>query len=153
MIEFALQSAHAAEEGQAAPSPLRDAFRQRFADVRGIALDAIEPGNLDAACRLASEAARLVIGTGDANLFPAQQAAIDALHDLGKPTVCISLRAPYDLADFPWTAARIATYGALPASLAVAAAICAGALPPRGHLPVSVGPRYPTGHGLTDIPG
>jgi len=152
VIEFALQSAHAAEEGQHAPSPLRDAFEQRFANVRGIALDANEPGDLDAARRLVSEATALVIGTRDANLFPAQRAAIDALRDTDRPTVLISLRAPYDLADFPWAAAWIATYGDLPASLAVAAAICAGALPPRGHLPVSVGLLYPAGHGMMDFP-
>jgi beta-N-acetylhexosaminidase len=151
VIEFALQSMHAAEEGQAAPSPLCDAFQRRFAHVHGIALDATEPGNLAAARRVASEAAVLIIGTRDANLFPAQRAAIDALRNAHRPTVLVSLRAPYDLAAFPWAAARIATYGDLPASLDVAAAICAGALPPRGHLPVSVEPLHPVGHGLTDV--
>ncbi len=153
VVEFALQSAHAAEEGQGAPSPLRDAFRQRFPHVRSIALDATEPGGLDAARRLVSEAAVLVIGTRDANLFPAQQAAVATLRATNRPTIFISLRAPYDLADCPWAAARLATYGDLVASLDVAAAICAGALPPRGHLPVSVGPLYPVGHGRTDLPG
>jgi len=152
VVEFAFQSAHAAEERQATLSPLRDAFQQHFPNVRGIALDVDEPGDLDAACGLVSEAAVLVIGTRDANLFPAQRAAIDALRDTNRPTVLISLRAPYDLADFPWAAARIATYGDLPASLAVAAAICAGKLLPRGHLPVSVGPLCPAGHGLTAMP-
>jgi beta-N-acetylhexosaminidase len=152
VIEFALQSMHAAEEGQTAPSPLDDAFQRRFATVRGIALDATEPGDLDAARRVASEAAVLIIGTRDANLFPAQQAAIDALRDENRPTIIVSLRAPYDLADFPWAAARIATYGDLTASLDVAAAICAGAVSPRGHLPVSVGPLYPAGYGLTNVP-
>jgi beta-N-acetylhexosaminidase len=152
VIEFTLQSAHAAEEGQTAPSPVRDAFARRFADVRGVALDASEPGDLDAARRCASEAAMLVIGTRDPALFPAQRAAIDALRDTNRPTIFVSLRAPYDLADFPWAAARIATYGDLPASLDVAAAICAGGLPPRGHLPVSVEPLYPAGHGLTEVP-
>jgi len=152
VIEFARQSAHAAEEGQDTRSPVRDAFHQQFANVRGIALDASEPGDLSAVRRIASEVAVLVIGTRDANLFPAQRAAINALRDTNYPTVLISLRAPYDLADFPWAAARLATYGDLAASLAVAAAICAGKLPPRGHLPVSVGPLYPVGHGFTNFP-
>jgi len=151
IVEFALQSAHAAEERQTMPSPLRDAFQQRFANVRGIALDANKLGDLDAARRLVSEAAVLVIGTRDANLFPAQRAVIDALQATNRPTVFVSLRAPYDLADFPWAAARIATYGDLPASLVVAAAICAGVLPPHGRLPVSVGPLHPAGHGLTKV--
>jgi beta-N-acetylhexosaminidase len=154
VVEFALQSTHAAEEGQAAPSPLRDAFQQQFADVRGVALDATDPtaDDLAAALRLAAEAAVVIIGTRDANLFPAQRAAIDALQAADRPTTFVSMRAPYDLADFAWAAARLATYGDLPASLAVAAAICAGAQTPRGHLPVSVGPLYPVGHGLTVVP-
>ncbi|MGI8855481.1 MAG: glycoside hydrolase family 3 N-terminal domain-containing protein, partial [Thermomicrobiales bacterium] len=154
VIEFALQSMHAAEEGQAAPSPLRDAFQQQFANVQGIALDATNPAadDLAAALRLAAEASVVIIGTRDANLFPAQRAAIDALQAVNRPTIFVSMRAPYDLADFPWAAARIATYGDLPASLTVAAAICAGAQSPRGHLPVSVDSLYPLGHGLTDLP-
>jgi beta-N-acetylhexosaminidase len=154
VIEFALQSMHAAEEGQAAPSPLRDAFQQQFANVQGIALDATNPAadDLAAASRLAAEATIVIIGTRDANLFPAQRQAIDMLQAANRPTIFVSMRAPYDLADFPWAAARIATYGDLPASLTVAAAICAGAQTPRGHLPVSVGPLYPMGHGLTEIP-
>ena len=78
------------------------------------------------AFRLASEATIVIIGTRDANLFPAQRQAIDALQAANRPTIFISMRAPYDLADFPWAAARIAAYGDLPASLDVAAAICAG---------------------------
>lgn len=152
IVEFTRQSAHAAEEGQETPSPVRDAFAQRFMNVRGIALDASVPGDLDAMRRAASEATVLIIGTRDANLFPAQRTAIDALRDANRPTVIVSLRAPYELADFPWAAARIATYGDLPASLNAAAAICVGALPPRGHLPVSAGPLYPAGHGLTNLP-
>jgi len=152
VIEFALQSMHAAEEGQSAPSPLRDAFQRQFAYVQGIALDASEPGDLDTARRLASEASVLVIGTRDANLFPAQRQAIDALQAANRPTLFVSLRAPYDLTDFTWAAARIATYGDLSASLDVAAAICAGALPPRGHVPVSVGALYPVGHGMSVFP-
>jgi beta-N-acetylhexosaminidase len=154
VVEFALQSMHAAEEGQATPSPLRDAFQQQFASVRGIALDAADPAadDLAAALRLVAEATVVIIGTRDANLFPAQRAAIDALQTANRPTIFVSMRAPYDLADFPWAAARIAAYGDLPASLGVAAAICAGAWTPRGHLPVSVGPLYPVGHGLIDLP-
>ncbi len=154
VIEFALQSAHAAEEGQSAPTPVCDAFGQRFAHVRGIALDATTPAAdaIAAARSLASGADVLVIGTRDTNLFSAQMAAIDALRATDRATIFVSLRAPYDLADFPWAAARIATYGDLPASLAVAAAICAGALPPRGRLPVSVGPLFPVGYGRTALP-
>ncbi len=152
VVEFALIAAHAAEEGQSAPAPVRDAFRRQFAQVEGVALDATAPGDLDAAHTLAANADLLIVGTRDANLFPAQRAAIDALQGLDRPTIFVSMRAPYDLADFPWAAARIATYGDLPASLDVAAAICAGALAPRGHLPVTVGPLAPLGHGLTLLP-
>lgn len=155
VIEFDLRAQHAAEEGQAAPSPVRDAFGRRFTDVRGVALDAADPKaeDITEAERRASEAAIVVIATRDANLFPAQRQAIAALQVINRPTIFISLRAPYDLADFPWAAARIATYGDLVASLDVAAAICAGAHAPRGHLPVSVGALYPVGYGLTDVRG
>lgn len=154
VLEFDLRAAHAAEEGQTAPSPVRDAFQRRFANARGIALDAADPkpDDLAAASTCAAEAAVVILATRDANLFPAQRRAIDILQAANRPTIFISLRAPYDLADFPWAAARIATYGDLPASLDVAAAICAGGHTPRGHLPVSVGSLYPVGHGLTEVP-
>ena len=42
VVEFALQSQHAAEEGQATPSPLRDAFHARFGNVQSVALDATD---------------------------------------------------------------------------------------------------------------
>jgi len=157
VIEFMLPAAHAAEEGQTAPSPVLDAFRRRFANVRGIAVEAkdvspLSPGALNEMMALARAADILVVGMRDANLFADQANALRFVQTAGKPTIFIALRAPYDLADFPWAAARIATYGDLAASLDVAAAICAGALPPRGHLPVSVGPRYPLGHDLTVAP-
>jgi beta-N-acetylhexosaminidase len=94
----------------------------------------------------------LVIGTRDANRFPQQIAAVSAIRDTTKPAVIVSLRAPYDLDAFPWATARIAAYGDLSASLDVVADICVGALTPRGHLPVSVGPRFPVGHGITIMP-
>ncbi len=141
VVEFALQTAHAAEEGQATLAPVRDAFAQRFLNVQGIALDATEPAadDLATARALASSASTLIIATRDANLFPAQAAAIAALRAAETPKVFISLRAPYDLADYPWAAARLATYGDLPESLTAAAAVCVDALPPRGNPPVSVG--------------
>lgn len=156
VIEFTLPAAHAAEEGQSAPSPVLDAFKRRFANVRGIAVEAKEisplsSGALNEMMARAQEADVLIVGVRDANLFADQANALKFVQIAEKPTLVISLRAPYDLADIPWAAARIATYGDLPASLDVAAAICAGALPPRGHLPVSVGPLYPVGHGLTDV--
>lgn len=141
VVEFALQTAHAAEERQIAPSPVQEAFAGRFANVRGIALDATDPSpdDLAAARALAASASVLVLATRDANLFPAQAAAIAALRAAAPPTILVSLRAPYDLADHPWAAARLATYGDLPASLDVVAAICAGARAAQGRLPVSVG--------------
>jgi beta-N-acetylhexosaminidase len=155
VIEFDLQAQHAAEESQRWPAPVLAAFRRRFTNVRGVALDAADPkpDDLTAAQALAAEAPIIILATRDANLFPAQRQAIDTLQALHRPTVVISLRAPYDLADLPWAAARIATYGDLPASLDVAAAICAGTHSPRGHLPVSVGSLYPLGHGLTEVRG
>lgn len=143
VVEFGIDRRHGAEEGTIARAPLLDAFRGWFPHARGVTLSALNPtaDDLAAARALASESAILVIGTRDANQFPAQRATIDALRTANRPTIFVSMRAPYDLADFPWAAARIATYGDLPVSLDVAAAICAGAFTPRGYLPVSVGPR------------
>lgn len=154
VIEFALGAGHGAEEVQRVPTPLTDAFARRFPDSRGVVLDAVNPSanSIAGARARASEADTLIIGTRDANLHSAQHEAIVALRETNDPTIFVSLRAPYDLADVAASAALLATYGDHPASLDVAAAICAGAFAPRGHLPVRVGTRYPAGHGMTVLP-
>jgi beta-N-acetylhexosaminidase len=154
VVEFTQERAHQAEVISADAALLHQAFARRFPDVRHAAIHAVTPApdDVQAARALAQEAEILVIGTREANRFPGQVAAIETLRDATKPTIIVSLRAPYDLDAFPWAAARIAAYGDLPASLDVVAEICAGALAPRGHLPVTVGPLFPIGQGLTVVP-
>lgn len=156
VVEFALEAASQAEEGAAAAgdSPLLAAFQEQFPRARGVVVHAAYPdaGEIAAAHALAAGCAALVIGTRDADRFPAQADIRDALLRSGKPAVLLSLRAPYDLADMEG-AALLATYGDHEDSLRVAAAICAGVLSPRGRLPVTVEPRFAVGHGLQAMPG
>lgn len=154
VVEFTQDRAHQAEMVSTDEALLHTAFLRRFPNARHAAIHAATPTpeDVQAARTIAQESDVLVIGTRDANRFPEQMAAIDALRDTTKPTVIVSLRAPYDLDGYPWAAARIAAYGDLPACLDVVTDICAGALAPRGHLPVSVGSLFPIGHGMTAAP-
>jgi beta-N-acetylhexosaminidase len=151
VVEFTQERGHQAEVVSTDEALLHAAFARRFPRARHAALHAATPTpeDVQAARALVQGSDVLVIGTRDANRFPEQIAAISVLRDTTKPTVIVSLRAPYDLDAFPWATARIAAYGDLAASLDVVADICAGVLAPRGHLPVSVGPRFPVGHGVT----
>jgi beta-N-acetylhexosaminidase len=154
VVEFTQERGHQAEAISTDEALLHAAFVRRFPRARHAAIHAATPTpeDVQTARALVQASDVLVIGTRDANRFPEQMAALAALRDPTKPSVIVSLRAPYDLDGFPWATARIAAYGDLPASLDVVADICAGALTPRGHLPVTVGPHFPVGHGLTAAP-
>jgi beta-N-acetylhexosaminidase len=98
----------------------------------------------------AAEAALVIIGTYDAQLYPGQPALVEALLSTGRPLVVVSLRLPYDLGHLPALATYMAAYDdRTPTLIAVADALF-GARAPGGHLPVPLGEQYPIGYGLRD---
>jgi beta-N-acetylhexosaminidase len=98
----------------------------------------------------AGDAALVVVGTYDAQLYPGQPALVEALLATGRPLVVVSLRLPYDLDHLPAVTTYLAAYDdRTPTLIAVADALF-GARAPTGHLPAPLGAQYPIGYGLRD---
>lgn len=87
----------------------------------------------------ASGADRLIIGTyywGDPE--PEQIEVVRLVADSLAPTVLVSMMNPYDLAFYPKTVTRMATYGITPATMRALSKILAGEGDPRGSLPITL---------------
>jgi beta-N-acetylhexosaminidase len=128
---------------------LASALRRRLAGVAEILLPAA-PGEADIAGlgeRLATFDLVLV-GTFSANLQPAQAALAAAVLGLGKPTITIALRTPWDLLAYPSARTHVCSYGILPPSMEALAAALLGEASFAGRLPVDIDGLYPRGHGL-----
>ncbi len=102
---------------------------------------------------------RLTSGRGEAGLFDAQKPLARALMERqsapeasagGTPVALVTLGNPYAPAAFPDAAALITVYDQTLASAFAAARVLRGRQPPRGELPVTVGP-YAYGHGLDHV--
>lgn len=109
------------------------------------------PEQAEAALDCAQRADVLVVGSYNLHEYPAQRDLIRKLLGLGRPTVVVALRLPYDLVQLPEAQAYIATYSNRPVALSAAAAVLFGRAQPTGHLPVPLGDLYPTGHGMPDF--
>ncbi len=66
--------------------------------------------------------------------------------NLGRPTVVVALREPYDLGEMPDGPALLAAYGTTAVSLRALAEVLAGRTPADGRLPVGVPGRWPAGY-------
>ena len=78
----------------------------------------------------------LVVGTISASLAPGQVALVEALLALGRPTVTVALRTPWDVDAYPATTTHACTYSVLEPSLAALADALFGQAPFPGRLPV-----------------
>jgi len=78
----------------------------------------------------------LVIGTISASLAPGQVALVESLLALGKPTVTVALRTPWDLDAYPAARTHACTYSILEPSLIALADALFGHAPFPGTLPV-----------------
>jgi len=90
----------------------------------------------------------MIVGTMNAQLYPAQVSLVQQLHELSVPLVVVSLRTPYDLAAFPWISTHIATYEYTPTASEVAVRGIFGAHEFQGRLPVTIPGVAERGHGL-----
>ncbi len=151
VIEFGQSRFTPAEEALVGGSALAGALAQ-YRAVQALSLDA-EPTAEDAvrANALAQAAEVVVVGTRAAPLYPRQAEVTRDLLALGKPTVVVALRAPYDLLAFPAAPAYVAAYGDTATPVAAAAKLLVGRLAPQGTLPVSLPGLYPRGYGLRRI--
>ncbi len=118
VVEFALGRATIAEGAPVAAGKLLARLRESAPTLNSIAL----PFNPDDATMRdvitrASDAHTLVIATRQTLHFDSQQRLVAQLLALGKPTVLIALRDPYDLALFPQAHCTVATFDDSPAML------------------------------------
>jgi beta-N-acetylhexosaminidase len=119
---------------------LADAIRRHHPRVTGHVV-AQDPGGAEIArARDAASAADvIVIGTISASLQPSQVALVEALLALGRPTVTVALRTPWDADAYPAAGTHVCTYSVLEPSLAAFADAAFGQAPFPGHLPVRLG--------------
>ncbi|MFR0352736.1 glycoside hydrolase family 3 protein [Streptomyces sediminimaris] len=104
----------------------------------------------------AREADAVVVTTYNVTAGSAQRTLVEQLAATGTPVVAIAVRNPYDVARLPSARACLATYSWTDVELRAAARVIAGAVGPRGRLPVPVQRAdapgqvlYPIGYGLS----
>ena len=92
-----------------------------------------------AAARAAAGSADvIVIGTISASLQPGQVALVESLLELGRPTVTVALRTPWDADAYPAATTHACTYSVLEPSLLALADALFGLAPFPGRLPVQL---------------
>lgn len=80
----------------------------------------------------------LIVGTINASMDAQQAALANELLALGRPTVTVALRTPYDLTSYPTARTHLCTYSIQPASLAALAGALFGHITCTGQVPVKV---------------
>jgi beta-N-acetylhexosaminidase len=90
----------------------------------------------------------IILGTTAANLMPAQAALAERILALGRPTIAVALRTPWDLAAYPSARTYACSFGILPPSIEALVAALFGEKEFAGRLPVEIGGLYSRGHGL-----
>jgi beta-N-acetylhexosaminidase len=78
----------------------------------------------------------VLLGAGNAAIYPEQAALIHEIVGLGTPVVLCALRLPYDAALEPGVGAALCTYDYTPAMVDALVRVLAGELPASGTLPV-----------------
>ena len=119
---------------------LADAIRRHHPSVT----PHVVPQDPDAAqiagARVAADSADvIVIGTISASLQPGQVALVESLLALGRPTVTVALRTPWDVEAYPAAGTHLCTYSVLEPSLLALADALFGLAPFPGRLPVRLG--------------
>ena len=98
------------------------------------------PGEDEIAALRAAAAAYdlLVVGSVAASFDPGGAALVRALVGIGRPTVTVALRTPWDLIEYANASTHVCTYGVLPPTIEALVGCLLGELPFRGRLPVDV---------------
>jgi beta-N-acetylhexosaminidase len=91
----------------------------------------------------------IILGTTGTNLVPAQAALAGAVLALGKPTINVALRTPWDITTYPAARTYVCSYGILRPTIEALAGALFGEQPFAGHLPVEISGLHDRGHGLT----
>ncbi len=137
-----------ADTSSAVPPLLAGALRRIHPRVDEVVVDPLPSAADIASVREAARSADLiVVGTISASLQPAQTSLVEALLGLGRPTITVALRTPFDLASYPAAPTHLCTYGLLEPSMAALAAVLAGEADAPGRLPAPIPELYPVGWG------
>jgi len=128
-----------ADTSSTVPPGLADAIRRHHSRVTAQVV-AQDPDATEIAAARAAAASSdvIVIGTISASLQPGQVALVDALLALGRPTVTVALRTPWDLEAYPAATTHACTYSVLEPSLTALADAIFGRAPFPGRLPVGL---------------
>jgi beta-N-acetylhexosaminidase len=119
---------------------LADAIRRHHTRVTPLVVAQDPDGaEIAGACAAAASADVIVIGTISASLQPGQVALVESLLALGRPTVTVALRTPWDADAYPAVGTHACTYSLLEPSLVALADALFGLAPFPGHLPVRLG--------------
>jgi len=133
-----------ADTSSAVAPGLAAALRTRFDSVLQV-LSPVAPDDDEIAPIRASAAPEaidaVVIGTIEAHRQPAQAELVAAVADIGKPTIAVAMRTPWDAAVYPAGMPAIATYSINPDSLQALARALAGEIPLPGRAPVRIAGR------------
>jgi beta-N-acetylhexosaminidase len=143
VVSPALGPLTAAEEGAATGNKLADFIRMFHSKTESVSFE-IVPSRDDfgRVLKALDGVSIVVMGTCNAHLYGGQARLVREVADVGKPTVFIALRNPYDVRLYPSRTARLAAYGSDNHTLAALARAIFGELAPRGKLPVRMRFRY-----------
>ena len=129
---------------------LAEALRQHHVNVDEVIVSHWPTdGEITAVLPAAQSTDLIVVGTISASTNAAQAELVNQLLKLGKPTVTMALRTPYDLRVYPQADTHLCTYSILRPSLDALAAALFGQAPITGKLPMTLAGLYDFGHGLS----
>jgi beta-N-acetylhexosaminidase len=131
------------------PPLLTHAVQRRHAVTDEFIVD-IAPSESDIASLVAGLAGYdlVILGTVAANLNPSQATLAQQLVALGRPTVTVALRTPWDIGSYPSSRTHVCSFGILAPTIEALTAALFGEIPFGGRLPVEIGGLHPRGHGL-----
>ena len=136
LIDFMLVRYSMVEEARQPALHLQECLTPRLPGLRSLVLDARPTAQESAAAlALAASCDTLILVVRNAALIPEQAALIQTLTALGKSTIALAARLPYDAAVCQGARAVLATYGDPPCSLDAAVAVLLGDAPAHGRLP------------------
>ena len=128
---------------------LAGAIRSRHTATEEFLVDVeLTEADLAALCARLSNFDVVVLGTVSANIIPAQAELARRVLAVGRPTIWVALRTPWDLVTQPDAATYVCSYGIQPSTIEALAGALFGELPFQGHLPVEITGFHARGHGL-----
>jgi len=145
VIEFASRRPSPVEEGLSSAPTLASSLRQYLPRLREVIVDSSTDATVaaQAAVEAAGAAEFVILATRDAYLWPEERALAAQISVVGKPTMLISLRNPYDLAALPSTTGAAAAYADVPATLDALADALTGRAGWPGSLPMDIERQLP----------